>query len=54
MRIRRARCADSQAWIKLPRTAALAATKRALYQRIEAIARDFKGRTSIVIDVDPL
>ena len=44
----------AQFWIKLPRTAALAATKRALYQRVEAIARDFKGRTSIVIDVDPL
>ena len=44
----------AQFWIKLPRTAALATTKRALYQRVEAIARDFKGRTSIVIDVDPL
>ena len=44
----------AQFWIKLPRTAALAATKRALYERLEAISRDFKGRTTLVIDVDPL
>ena len=44
----------AQFWIKLPRTAALAATKRALYERMEAISRDFKGRTTLIMDVDPL
>ena len=44
----------AQFWIKLPRTGTLAATKRALYERVEAIADDFKGRTTLSIDVDPL
>jgi primosomal protein N' (replication factor Y) len=44
----------AQFWIKLPRTSTLAATKRALYERVEAIADDFKGRTTLIIDVDPL
>ena len=44
----------AQFWIKLPRTGTLAATKRALYERVEAIADDFKGRTTLIIDVDPL
>jgi len=43
----------AQFWIKLPRNRQLAATKKALYERIERIDRDFKGHTSIAIDVDP-
>lgn len=43
----------AQFWIKLPRTRSLAAAKRAFYERIEQIDSDFKGRTTIVIDVDP-
>lgn len=43
----------AQFWIKLPRNRQLAATKKALYDRVEQIDRDFKGHTSIVIDVDP-
>ncbi len=43
----------AQFWIKLPRTRTLAAAKRAFYERIEQIDSDFKGRTTIVIDVDP-
>lgn len=43
----------AQFWIKLPRSRTLAATKRALYERIEQIDRDFKGQTTIILDVDP-
>ncbi len=43
----------AQLWIKLPRTRALAGTKRALHGRIDAIERDFKGHTRITVDVDP-
>ena len=43
----------AQFWIKLPRNRQLAATKKALYNRVDQIERDFKGHTSIVIDVDP-
>ena len=43
----------AQFWIKLPRTRSLAAVKRSLYERIEQISRDFKGQTTLVIDVDP-
>ena len=43
----------AQFWIKLPRNRQLAATKKALYDRVEQIDRDFKGHASIVIDVDP-
>lgn len=43
----------AQIWIKLPRTRALAGTKRALYGRLDAIERDFKGHTRILVDVDP-
>lgn len=31
----------------------LAAAKRALYARIDQIDKDFKGHTTIIIDVDP-
>ena len=43
----------AQFWIKLARSRNLAARKRALYERIDQIERDFKGHTTIVIDVDP-
>ena len=43
----------AQFWIKLPRTRSLATTKRALYDRLDQIDRDFKGHTSLLIDVDP-
>lgn len=43
----------AQFWIKLPRNRQLAATKKALYNRVDQIERDFKGHTSIVMDVDP-
>ena len=43
----------AQFWIKLPRSKALPAAKRALYERIEQIDNDFKGHTTIIIDVDP-
>lgn len=43
----------AQFWIKLPRTRSLAATKRALYERLDQIEQDFKGHTAIIIDVDP-
>ena len=41
-------------WIKLPRTRNLAATKQAFAARLAQIERDFKGRTTLVVDVDPL
>ena len=43
----------AQFWIKLPRDRRLAATKQALYTRIDQIERDFKGHTTLIIDVDP-
>ena len=43
----------AQFWIKLPRTRSLATTKRTLYDRLDQIDRDFKGHTSLLIDVDP-
>ena len=43
----------AQFWIKLPRDRNLAATKKALYGRIDQIERDFKGHTTLIIDVDP-
>ena len=43
----------AQFWIKLPRNRNLAAVKRAFRERIDAIDRDFKGHTAIVVDVDP-
>ncbi|MBQ9397633.1 MAG: primosomal protein N' [Bacteroidales bacterium] len=43
----------AQFWIKLSRSRSLAAQKRALYKHIEQIDRDFKGHTTIQIDVDP-
>ena len=43
----------AQFWIKLPRNRTLSSAKHALYERIEQIDREFKGHTSIVIDVDP-
>ena len=43
----------AQFWIKLPRDRRLAATKQALYARIDRIERDFKGHTTLIIDVDP-
>ena len=43
----------AQFWIKLPRNRSLADTKKALYERIDRIDRDFKGHTTIQIDVDP-
>jgi primosomal protein N' (replication factor Y) len=42
-----------QFWIKLPRDRNLAATKRALYMRVDQIEREFKGHTTLIIDVDP-
>lgn len=44
----------AQFWIKLPRNASLAAKKLALYERIDKIDRDFKGHSTIIVDVDPL
>ena len=44
----------AQFWIKLPRNRALAATKKALYAQVDRIDRDFKGHTTIQIDVDPM
>ena len=43
----------AQFWVKLPRNRSMAATKKALYNRVEQIDSDFKGHASIVIDVDP-
>ena len=43
----------AQFWIKLPRDRNLAATKRALYMRVDQIEREFKGHTTLIIDVDP-
>ena len=43
----------AQFWIKLPRNRNLASTKREFFKRLEKIEEDFKGRTSIVTDVDP-
>ena len=43
----------AQFWIKLPRDRKLVAVKRALYARIDQIERDFKGHTTLIIDVDP-
>ena len=43
----------AQFWIKLARSRNLATRKRALYERIDQIERDFKGHTTILIDVDP-
>ncbi len=42
-----------QFWIKLPRDRNLATAKQALFARINQIDKDFKGQTTIVIDVDP-
>jgi primosomal protein N' (replication factor Y) len=42
-----------QFWIKLLRDRNLAATKRALYMRVDQIEREFKGHTTLIIDVDP-
>ena len=44
----------AQFWIKLPRNRGLAAVKQAFATRLDQIGRDFKGRTVIVVDVDPL
>lgn len=44
----------AQFWIKLPRSRGLAAVKQAFAARLEQIERDFKGRTAVVVDVDPL
>ena len=44
----------AQFWIRLPRNRALASVKKAFYERVDQIERDFKGHTSIVIDVDPV
>lgn len=44
----------AQFWIKLPRTRSLSATKRALQERLDQIEQDFKGHTTLVIDVDPV
>jgi len=41
-------------WIKLPRSRGMAAVKKAFAGRLEQIERDFKGRTAIIVDVDPL
>ena len=41
-------------WIKLPRTRNLAATKQAFAARLAQIERDFKGHTTLIVDVDPL
>ena len=43
----------AQFWIKLPRSRTLATVKRALYARLDQIDRNFKGHTTILIDVDP-
>lgn len=43
----------AQIWIKLPRNRTLAPLKRQLYERIDQIDRDFKGHTTLIIDVDP-
>jgi primosomal protein N' len=43
----------AQFWIKLPRSRTLATVKRALYARLDQIDRDFKGHTTLLIDVDP-
>ena len=43
----------AQFWIKLPRSRTSAGLKRALYERIQQIERDFKGHTTITLDVDP-
>jgi len=44
----------AQFWIRLPRNRSQASVKQAFYERIDRIERDFKGHTSIVIDVDPV
>ena len=44
----------AECWIKMPRTRNLATIKRTFYDRIDRIEKDFKGRTAIIIDVDPL
>ena len=43
----------AQFWVKLRRNRGLAGAKRALFERIEQIDSDFKGHTSIIVDVDP-
>ena len=43
----------AQCWIKLPRNRTLVSLKQQLYERIDQIERDFKGHTTIIIDVDP-
>lgn len=43
----------AQFWIKLPRNRTMTARKKALYERLSRIGRDFKGHTTITIDVDP-
>ncbi|MBR5019041.1 MAG: primosomal protein N' [Bacteroidales bacterium] len=43
----------AQFWIKLPRSRTSASLKHALYTRIQQIERDFKGHTTITLDVDP-
>ena len=44
----------AQFWIKLPRTRTLAATKRALQERLDQIEQDFKGHATLILDVDPM
>lgn len=44
----------AQFWIKLPRTRTLATVKKAFYERLERIERDFKGQTRIIPDADPI
>ena len=43
-----------QFWIRLPRTAALARTKRALAAELDALTLRYRGRVDLSIDVDPL
>lgn len=43
-----------QFWIRLPRNARLARTKRALAAELEALSLRYRGRVDMAIDVDPL
>lgn len=43
-----------QFWIRLPRNPSLSATKRKLYDAVEAVSGEFKYAPGIIIDVDPM
>ena len=43
-----------QFWLRLPRNARLARTKRALAAELDALSLRYRGHVDIAIDVDPL